>query len=114
MEQKSSKKSRIWLFRGSTSCVELQIVVQVFRREGLDTSAQTKPLRVTEKQAIFWNHIVVVASEKGLGRISWTMKKWIVLLGGAMFCVFFISMYMVVDQLGRLPSSHEIFKNEVT
>lgn len=42
------------------------------------------------------------------------MKKWIVLLGGAMFCVFFISMYMVVDQLGRLPSSHEIFKNEVT
>ena len=50
MEQKSSKKSKIWLFRGSTSCVELQIVVQVFRREGLDTSAQTKPLRVTEKQ----------------------------------------------------------------
>lgn len=42
------------------------------------------------------------------------MKKWIVLLGGAMFCVFFISMYMVVDQLGRLPSSHEIFKSEVT
>ena len=50
MEQKSSKKSKIWLFRGSTSCVELQIAVQVFRREGLDTSAQTKPLRVTEKQ----------------------------------------------------------------
>ena len=50
MEQKSSKKSKIWLFRGSTSCVELQIVVQVFRREGLDSSAQTKPLRVTEKQ----------------------------------------------------------------
>ena len=50
MEQKSSKKSKIWLFRGSTSCVELQIVVQVFRREGLDTSVQTKPLRVTEKQ----------------------------------------------------------------
>ena len=50
MEQKSSKKSKIWLFRGSTSCVELQIVVQVSRREGLDTSAQTKPLRVTEKQ----------------------------------------------------------------
>ena len=42
------------------------------------------------------------------------MKKWIVLLGGAMFCVLFISMYLVVDQLGRLPSSQEIFKLEVT
>lgn len=41
------------------------------------------------------------------------MKKWIVLLGGAMFCVLFFSMYLVVDQLGRLPSSQEIFKAEV-
>lgn len=42
-----------------------------------------------------------------------TMKKWIVLLGGAMFCVLFLSMYLVVDQLGRLPTSQEIFKVEV-
>ena len=41
------------------------------------------------------------------------MKKWIVLLGGAMFCVLFFSMYLVVDQLGRLPTSQEIFKAEV-
>ncbi|XP_020616148.1 alpha-mannosidase 2-like [Orbicella faveolata] len=41
------------------------------------------------------------------------MKKWIVLLGGAMFCVLFFSMYLVVDQLGRLPSSQEIFKAEM-
>lgn len=41
------------------------------------------------------------------------MKKWIVLLGGAMFCVLFFSMYLVVDQLGRLPSSREIFRAEV-
>ena len=45
---------------------------------------------------------------------SRTMKKWIVLLGGAMFCVLFLSMYLVVDQLGRLPTSQEIFKVEVT
>ena len=30
-----------------------------------------------------------------------------------MFCVLFISMYLVVDQLGRLPSSQEIYKAEV-
>lgn len=31
-----------------------------------------------------------------------------------MFCVLFLSMYLVVDQLGRLPTSQEIFKVEVT
>ncbi|XP_015768744.1 PREDICTED: alpha-mannosidase 2-like [Acropora digitifera] len=36
------------------------------------------------------------------------MKKWIVLLGGGMFCVLFLSMYFVVDQLGRMPTSEEI------
>ena len=41
------------------------------------------------------------------------MKKWIVLLGGALFCVLFLSMYLVVDQLGRLPTSQEIFQAEV-
>ncbi|KAJ7393930.1 hypothetical protein OS493_003599 [Desmophyllum pertusum] len=41
------------------------------------------------------------------------MKKWMVLLGGAMFCVLFFSMYLVVDQLGRLPTSQEIFKVEM-
>lgn len=30
-----------------------------------------------------------------------------------MFCVLFFSMYLVVDQLGRLPTSQEIFKVEV-
>lgn len=30
-----------------------------------------------------------------------------------MFCVLFFSMYLVVDQLGRLPSSREIFRAEV-
>lgn len=40
------------------------------------------------------------------------MKKWIVLLGGALFCVLFLSMYLVVDQLGRLPTSQEIFQAE--
>lgn len=30
-----------------------------------------------------------------------------------MFCVLFLSMYLVVDQLGRLPTSQDIFKTEV-
>ena len=41
------------------------------------------------------------------------MKKWIVLLGGALFCVLFLSMYLVVDQLGRLPTPQDIFQAEV-
>ena len=41
------------------------------------------------------------------------MKKWIVLLGGGMFCVLFLSMYFVVDQLGRMPTSEEIRNVEV-
>ena len=41
------------------------------------------------------------------------MKKWVALLGGAMFCVLFFSMYLVVDQLGRIPSSQDAFQLQV-
>lgn len=41
------------------------------------------------------------------------MRKWIVLLGGGMFCVLFLSMYFVVDQLGKIPTSQEVFKIEM-
>ena len=30
-----------------------------------------------------------------------------------MFCVLFLSMYFVVDQLGKIPTSQEVFKIEV-
>ncbi|XP_031563899.1 alpha-mannosidase 2x-like isoform X2 [Actinia tenebrosa] len=41
------------------------------------------------------------------------MKKWVALLGGAMFCVLFFSMYMVVDQLGKTPNYREAFETKV-
>ena len=41
------------------------------------------------------------------------MRKWVALLGGAMFFVLFLSMYMVVDQLGRTPSYQDVFKAQV-
>lgn len=41
------------------------------------------------------------------------MKKWVALLGGAMFIVLFLSMYMVVDQLGKSPSYKELIDMQV-
>jgi hypothetical protein len=41
------------------------------------------------------------------------MKKWVALLGGAMFCVLFFSMYMVVDQLAKTPNYREAFETKV-
>lgn len=81
-------------------------------RESLDASDQSSIAQETRSSIVRfskWSYFCL----SFLCFFSRTMKKWMVLLGGAMFCVLFFSMYLVVDQLGRLPTSQEIFKVEV-
>ena len=84
-----------------------------FSRGSLETSVQSSTDARGYKKGVLFHYFAPEILFLFLCFSGLTMKKWIVLLGGAMFCVLFLSMYLVVDQLGRLPTSQEIFKIEV-